>query len=207
MVDVRSDPSLLTESFREYLKEKPEKSDYQRKKRSRMRSRVRDGLMDISLLSQHARKKDIKQIFRPKSEHNGALPDEILDGGADVLSQAHWVHSMHMVALSWQGLRANGMDKEEIFERVIHDGIVWGEAKYQGTDMGAIESDIVLKTLKTHDKEQLDPLEKLSKDLALSGDDYQELHERLSDHPDVDETLGKDIRELSKKYLLESGGE
>lgn len=204
MVEVRDERSLLTESYREYLKEKPEKSDYQRKKRSRMRSRVRDGLMDISLLNQYARKDDIKQIFAEKNDRNGAIPDELIPDDLGELTQANWVHAMHMVALSWQGLRADNMDKEEIFKKVIRDGIIRGEAEYKGVDMGAIEHDIALNTLKIHNKDELDPLEKLEHGLAMSGDDYQELQDRLSNHPDVDKIIDKDIRELSKKYLLDS---
>jgi hypothetical protein len=204
MVEVRDERSLLTESYREYLKEKPEKSDYQRKKRSRMRSRVRDGLMDISLLNQYARKDDIKQIFAEKNDHNGAIPDELIPDDLGELTQANCVHAMHMVALSWQGLRADNMDKEEIFKKVIRDGIIRGEAEYKGVDMGAIEHDIALNTLKIHNKDELDPLEKLEHGLAMSGDDYQELQDRLSNHPDVDKIIDKDIRELSKKYLLDS---
>ncbi len=201
--DPRSEQSLLTSLQREYLHQGIGTGNKDRVYRHRIRNRAERGLNDLALCNQKLRNSDIEAIFL-RDRDNATGGNQELPDGRKVEHRTNWVLAMHMVAFAWQGLRSNGMDKGEIFKKVIRDGIVWGEAEYKGVDMGAIEHDIALNTLKVHNKDELDPLEKLERGLAMSGDDYQELQDRLNNHPDVDKIIDKDIRELSKKYLLDS---
>jgi len=199
--------SLLTKKYRELIErdaKEPVTGQKARKYRNRMRKRVTQGLGDCAKLNQYARSSDIEKIFHRddtdrRQYDNPKLPDERED-----LLQCHWVSAMHMVSLLWRGLRLNGMDKQEIFKRAISDGIVWGEAEYKGVDMGVVEQDISLNKLEAHtDTDELEPLEKWKRGLALTGDDYQEITDRLHEHPDVDTVLGKDIHTLVEKHLIE----
>ena len=193
--------SLLRKDWRESIKEGIGSSEKERKFRERIRDRVRFGLADIALLNQYARSEDIKQIFKKKEHKKPNLPEELLP--SDELRETVWVFAMHAVALCWRGLRSNGMDKKEIFEKVVRDGIVWGEAEYEGVDRGAVEYDFSINTLEIHrHKEEYDPVEKWEKDLSLTGEDLKQLHDRLSEHPEVDSTAGEDIGDLIDECLV-----
>lgn len=195
--------SLLTDTYRKVLENEPVTGQKARQDRMRMRNRVTQGLHDCVKLNQNVRSSDIEKIFyRDDTDQRqyDQLPDD-----RDDLMKAHWVPAMHMVSLFWLGLRENGMDKQEIFKKAIRDGIVWGEAEHKGVDMGAVEQDISLDKLEAHtDTDELEPLEKWKRGLALSGDEYQEITDSLSNHPEVDEIVGKDIGELIEKHLLEA---
>jgi len=194
--------SLLTKSYRELLENEPVTGETARQDRMRMRERVSLGLQDASHLNQYARNSDIKRIFH-RSDNSQREHSMIIDERGDY-SKSHWVHAAHVVALAWRGLRLNGMDQQDIFERVIRWGIVNGEAEYLNMDSAAIESDMSLKTLKAHkNHDDMDPLKKWKHDLGLTSDDFQELMDRLSEHPDVEEVAGKEIGPLIENHLIE----
>ena len=203
----REQHSLLRSDWRAYLKEGIGTSEAERKLRERLRDRVVTGLYDVAILNQYARDRDIRQIFERLSddETENTEQSDIVNGESRELHDTHFVAANALVSLAWRGLRECGVDQREIFDRVIVPSIETGEADYQGVSQNKVESDISLTELETHaDVDDMDPLEKWKRGLGLSGNDYQTLHDRLSEHPDVDETLGKDIHVLIKKYLVES---
>lgn len=201
--------SLLTSLQREYLKNGSDATNEGRQMRLRIWDRVEQGLADIAIFNQYARPDDIEKVF---DKNNGDYEDyatepnqDALDGEKEPIYDAHWVFARHMVALLWHGLRANKMDKSEIFEKVIVGGIEWGEADYQGVEHGAIESDVSLKKLEVHEnRHDMDPVEKWERGLGLNPEDFDELTNRLSQHPEVDTIVGKDVGELIDEYLVES---
>jgi hypothetical protein len=195
--------SLLRADWREDIKDGIGPGETERKYRQYIRERVRTGLYDISLLNQYMRDDDIKRIFHRVNDGNGAGPNQDVDERAPMV-QEHWIPARHMVALAWRGLRLNGMDKGDIFESVIVRGIEDAEADYAGVPHGRVESSIEFNKLEVHrDANEMDPVEKVKKGISPSGDDMQEIHNRLSNHPDVDSTLGENLIELTKKHLVD----
>jgi hypothetical protein len=194
--------SLLRSDWRQDLKEGIGTSETDRKYRQYIRERVQTGFYDIALLNQYMREDDIKQIFHRENDSNAADPNQEMDE-RETMMKEHWVPARHMVALAWRGLRLNGMDKKDIFERIIVRGIEDGEADYVDVPHGRVESDLTLSKLEpVRLDENLDPIEKVEKGISLSGEDIQEIHNRLSDHPDVDSTLGENLVDLAKEHLV-----
>lgn len=203
----REQHSLLRSDWRAYLKEGIGTSEADRKLRERLRDRVVTGLYDVAILNQYARDRDIKQIFKRLSNDETANVEqsELVNGEEMSLYETHFIAAEALVSLAWRGLRECGVDQQQIFDRVVVPGIESGEADYKGVPHGRVESNMSLTKLETHtDVENMDPVEKVERGLALSGDDFQTLHNRLSQHPDVDETIGKNIIELTKTHLIES---
>lgn len=203
----REQHSLLRSDWRMYLKEGLGTSDSERKLRERIRDRVVTGLYDCSIINQYARDEDIKQIFERLWDDGteNAEQSVLVNGEGRNLTETHFVAARAMISLAWRGLRLNGVDKDEIFEKVIVRGLEDAEADYQGVPYGRVESDISLQKLEAHTNvEDMDPVEKLQRGLSLSGEDLQTIHNRLSEHPDVDQTLGKNIHELAKEHLVDS---
>lgn len=194
--------SLLTAAFRKLITSDPEHSALERKKRNRMRKRVKQGLADICLLNQYARTDDIRQIFRKENNRNDAQPTQKVDGREEPVSN-RWVAARHMVALAWRGLRLNGVDKNDIFERVIIRGIEDGEADYEGVPHGRVESDIVFNQLEAVKERGIDPVEKWERGISLSSDDLRKISDRLNEHPDVETIVGEDIGELIDQHLVD----
>lgn len=219
MAEDTPSPSLLTEAFRDYLREKPDPSDYQRKLRKRLRERVRIGLNDFSVLNQKIRDDDLEQIFEKTRVWQGT-EEQVKEYGEDHLEPGQLIETAepgqqqprvgihHMIAFAWRGFRKIGMDKDQIFNEIVIPAIEWGEAQHKGTDPMKVESNITFNKLQAHsDIPDIDPLEKWKRDLALTGEDYQVLQDRLSEHPEVDEILGEDINELIEKHLIEDNAD
>lgn len=178
-------PSLLTDSHRSYLIEKPEPDDYQRKKRGRMRSRIRHGLMDLSLLNSHIEERDLRQIFdkrlgeatgRAENLKYGSLPEAKTPGFEDT-AMAH-IAVTHMVAFAWRGLRAIGNEPESIIDEAIMRGVWNGEADHRGISRSLISVDYDFD-LEVHSNAAVNPLEKWKRDLPLNTSERAELHEQL----------------------------
>lgn len=168
-----------------------------------MRNRVENGLIDVSLLNQHARPEDISQIFYRANEGNAAHPEQDIEERPEAASN-QWVFARHLVAFMWRGLRLNDVEKDDIFERVILRGIEDGEADYAGVPHGWVESDIEFNRLEAvEEAAELDPVEKWQRDLSLSSDDFQEITERLSQHPEVETIVDENIGDLINRYLVE----
>ena len=186
--------------------EEPNKESKERTYRMRMRDRVVTGLHDLAILNQYARSDDIEQIFHRDDTDTRPNGNQYIEDERGDFIKAHWVPAYHGVALFWQGLRANGMDKDDIFSQVIKAGIEKGEAQHKGVSRGAVESDISLNKLKAHkDTDNMGALEKWKRDgMQLTAEEWQELHEQVSNHPDVDDTTGKNLNELIKQHLVES---
>lgn len=205
----REQHSLLRSDWRAYLKEGIGTSDAERKLRERLRDRVVTGLYDVAILNQYARDRDIKQIFKRLSNDETANVEqsELVNGEEMSLYETHFVAAKALVSLAWRGLRECGVDQQRIFDRVVVPGIESGEADCKGVPHGRVESNMSLTKLETHTGvENIDPVEKVERELALSGNDLQTLHNRLSQHPDVDEIIGKNIIELTKTHLIDSDG-
>lgn len=202
----RSQHSLLRSDWREYLKQGLGTSESERKLRQRIRDRAVTGLYDIAIINQHARNDDIRQIFERLSAdatENTEQSDKV-NGSERELTETHFVAAKAMISLAWRGLRECGLDKHEIFDQIVVRAIEDAEADYQDVPHGRVESDISFKTLQAHaDVEGMDPVEKWERDLALSSKDIQTLHKRLSEHPDVETTIDKDIGDLINEHLVE----
>jgi len=194
--------SLLTTAFRKLIKSDPEHTALERKNRNRMRNRVKQGLSDICLLNQYARTDDIRQIFHKENSRNAAHPAQQVDGRQELLSN-QWIPARHMIALAWRGLRLNGVDKNDIFERVIIRGIEDGEADYEGVPHGRVESDVEFNQLEAVKEQGIDPVEKWERGISLSSDDLREISDRLNEHPDVETIVGEDIGELIDQHLVD----
>lgn len=195
--------SLLRSDWRQDIKEGIGTKESERKYRQYIRERILTGFYDITLINQYMRDDDIKQIFQRKNDRNSAGPNQDVDERKTMLKE-HWVPARHMVALAWRGLRLNGMDKNEIFDRIFVRGIENGEADYTGVPHGRVESEIKFEKLEAvTNADDMDPVEKLQKEISLSGDDLQEITDRLSKHPDVDSIAGENIKGLVKEHLID----
>lgn len=199
----REQHSLLRADWREYIKEGLGTSDSERKLRERIRNRVVTGIHDILLLNNNARSEDIKQIFeRLTDQTENSEQSDIVNGADRELRDTHFIPARGLVSLAWRGLRECGIDKSRIFDTVVVRGIENGEADYQNLPHGSIESDISLNILEAHPNLN-DPLERWKRDLSMSGADFQELTNRLNEHPEVESIVGEDINELIEDYLIE----
>jgi len=195
--------SLLRSDWREQIKEGIGSGEKERKHRQKIRERVQTGLYDFAWLNQYMRNDDIRQIFKRKNSGNAAEPNQDIDERATML-KTHWVAARHMVVFLWHGLRLNGMDKNDIFEKVIIRGIEDGESDYNGVPHGMVESKIRLDKLEAIEpNKDIDPVEKLQRGLSLSGDDLQEINDRLSKHPEVDSIIGENVKELVREHLID----
>lgn len=196
--------SLLTKAQRKLLKndaKEPVTGQRARQDRMRMRKRVTQGLKDISVLNQYARAGDIERIFNREDTDERSDPNTHEPDTRDKYHKTHWVHAMNAVSLFWHGLRLKGMAKDVIFERVICRGIVKGEANFNKVSDASVESDISLNMLEVQ-VDVTDPVEKWKLGLGLTGEDMQELHSRLSEHPEVDSLVGEDLGELIQEHLI-----
>lgn len=201
----REQHSLLRSDWRTYLKRGIGTSDAERKLRERLRDRVVTGLYDVAILNQYARDKDIKQIFKRLSndETANAEQSELVNGEEMSMYETHVVAARALVSLAWRGLRECGVDQQRVFDRVVVQGIESGEADSKGVPHGRVESNISLTKLETHTGvENMDPVEKWKRGLGLTGEDLQEINNRLSEHPDVDGIAGKELDPLIKEYLI-----
>ncbi|MBP1922701.1 hypothetical protein J2751_001715 [Halorubrum alkaliphilum] len=205
----REQHSLLRSDWRAYLKEGLGTTDNDRKLRERIRDRVVTGLYDVAILNQYARDDDIKQIFGRLSNDltENTEQSDIVNGEDRELPETHFVAASALVSLAWRGLRECGIDRDRIFNQVVVRSIERAEADYQGVPHGRIESDISLSKLETHgDVEEMDPIDKWKRGLGLTGEDLRTLHNRVSDHPEVETTSGEDIGELIDEYLVKGDG-
>ncbi|THE65595.1 hypothetical protein D8Y22_06580 [Salinadaptatus halalkaliphilus] len=198
--------------MRELLKLEPENDNRIRDRRTKIRKRVRDGLYDFTYLNQYAKETDVRQIFDHKYEVpnqvKGVEHSDTEESKAAISSQMNvpgqFVPVRHMIQFAYRGMRANGMDADEFVNKILEPSIQKGEAKHKDVDRGQVECDLTLKTLEVHyDKGEMDPIEKWERGLGLSSDDIRTLHKRVSEHPEVEETLGRDIGELINKYLVD----
>jgi hypothetical protein len=192
--------SLLRPLYRQYLRGETDlkTSEDDRATRKRIRERVQLGLDDIPLLNQYAESRDIKQIFHREDDEyeTGGNQQSPREGNRATLITANWVPVRHFVSMAWHGLRANGMDKDEIFEKVIVRGIEWGEAEYQGVEDSQIESRISLDKLEYHtDTSDMDPVEKWKRGLGLTPNDIKELDNRLPEGEDIGNLLEKHLKQ------------
>jgi len=198
----RDKHSLLRSDWREYLKMGLGESEEARKTRERIRDRIRTGLYDVSIINQHARSDDIKQIFQRVNNANSAQGNQEVDG-RDSKVKTHWVAARALVTLAWRGLRENEIDKDEIFENVIIRGIEDGEADYKGVPHGHVESDIAFNKLQAVETNGLLPVEKIERGLPLTGDEWKEVMELLNEELDRD-FRGENIVDLAKEHLTEN---
>lgn len=201
----REQHSLLRSDWRAYLKQGVGTSDSERKLRERIRDRVVTGLYDCSIINQYARNDDIKQMFERLSNDGteNAEQSELVNGESRNLPETHFTAARAMVSLAWRGLRLNGLDKEEIFEKVIVRGVEDAEADYKGVPHGRVESDMKLNKLEPVTETGIDPVEKWERGISLSGDDLREISDRLNDHPDVETIVGEDIGDLIDQHLVD----
>lgn len=202
--EVEKQHSLLTPLFREYLNTDPQKGDNQTDIRFQMRDRVITGLTDIARLNQYARSDDIKQIFQRKRTDQRTDGNFATSDDRDMMRGTNWVFARHMIEFVWRGLRLNGGDKDEIFGNVILRGIEDGEADYKGVPHGYVESDIKFKKLKAAQTDEFTALEKIERELALSGEEWQEVMKQLNEEIDRD-FRGENLVALAKEHLIENG--
>lgn len=202
----RTQHSLLRSDWREYIREGLGTSESERKTRQRIRDRVVTGLYDLAIIDQYARDEDIKQIFERLSNDvtKNTEQSDVVNGTDRELRETHFVAARALISVAWRGLRECGLDKHEIFEKVVVPAIEDAEADYAGVPHGRVESDISVEKLEVHtDVEGMNPLEKWKRDIALTTEDVQTLHNRVSNHPDVETTIGRDIGDLIDQYLVE----
>lgn len=195
--------SLLNSLHKEYLEHHNQPGDGKTTLRQLIRDRVQRGLHDFVVLNQYARDTDIEQIFYRKDELHDTDGNESIPDTRDIMIQAHWVPVRHMIAFAWRGLRANGMEKQEIFERAIVPAIEEGEAEHKNSTRENVESEISLETLEVHrGVSQLEPLEKFDRGLALTGEEWQELYDQLNQELDRD-IRDENLNELIEEHLID----
>lgn len=205
---------MLTKDMRELLELQPENDNRVRTRRAEMRERVRVGLHDFMSLNQYVKDTDIEQIFDHKHEVSTqvkGVDDDATDEKKAVVSSqmevpGQFMPVRHMIQFAYRGMRANGVTPNEFVSKILERSIMHAEAEYQGEDPTNVECKLDL-TLEIHDPDRMDPAEKWKHDVPLSKEDYNEIHERLSNHPDVDETLGKNLGGLIDKHLIDDPDE
>ena len=211
-----SQDSLLTTAHREYLLEKPDPSDYQRKKRGRMRDRTRIGLTDFNILNHHIEERDLKQIFDKRlqevtdkqlHEKYGDLP-ELPSPKFDDTAMAY-INVTHMVSFAYRGLRAIGNEPHQALNEAILRGALMGEAEHQGISREYValvwDKDNERVDIEIHSKSSLDPLEKWKQDLPMTANERNELHEKLIDvvpEEVYQEATPIDFDDLVEEYLV-----
>ena len=215
MSDQRSKGRFLTDGDkgqRAYLsgKYEPETDNAEYQVRSKIRARTEGALSELDFISKNIPGRDLEKIFENWESDASAYPEDVGSKGEhysiDIPQQLAEIQAI--IGMAYRGYRLNGMDANEFIKSVVENAIRKAEADRKGVDPNrnvSIELDLQELTVHT-DPDELDPLEKWEKGLALSRDEQQQLFERLSDKLDREISL-TEVGDLIDEHLVESGGE
>jgi len=215
MSDQRSKGRFLTDGDkgqRAYLsgKYEPETDNAEYQVRSKIRARTEGALSELDFISKNIPDRDLKKIFENWESDASAYPEDVGSKGEhyriDTPQQIAEIQAI--IGMAYRGYRRNGMEANEVIKSVVENAIRKAEADRKGVDPNrnvSIELDLQELTVHT-DPDELDPLEKWEKGLALSRDEQQQLFERLSDKLDREISL-TEVGDLIDEHLVESDGE
>lgn len=191
MSDSGRETGILTENHRQYLQDYKEGASSRANEQTgiRIRRRIRNGLIDASLLLRTLNQRDIEQIFSPEP-HTNENREDVIDGAIDFLA-----------------LCEIGFGKARIsFELALEEAIKRAET-YRGTPLNNVDVTI--------DRDRRTPSGMNFDRVTMSfGDEYQpdhsekELLDDLADSGVLDpeevlrnETTPPDIRKWAKDRL------
>jgi len=208
MTTERSKGRFFTDWQRAYLhgNREPETKNSKYATESQIRARIKGALFELKMFNEEVDDRILKKLF----ENWESNPDQYPESGEvyniDVPQQLAEIQAI--IGMAYRGYRLNGMDANEFIKSVVENAIRKAEADRKGVDPNrnvSIELDLQELTVHT-DPDELDPLEKWEKGLALSRDEQQQLFERLSDKLDREISL-TEVGDLIDEHLVESDGE
>lgn len=198
--------SLLNEDQRRYLGGVSDlDGEIERKFREHLRYRVRRGFADFTVLNQHLREDDIRQLFfgemfmrdvwEPPADIDDLDEDDLnrREKKADIFEKDStgdmWGYTgedddqttpvgeiKQMIEFVYRGLRMQGMSPGEIYDMFWSFPIHDAEAKFQGVDRSKIWVHFDNDTFKAEViEDELTPVEKWDRGMALDSKEVETL--------------------------------
>jgi len=208
MSESRTKGRFLTDKQRKYLvgEYQPETDNAERVMRSKIRSRMKGALFEFYIINEYFSEKDLGLVFSEWESDLSQHPETGEVYTIDMMEQTKELDAI--ISMAYRGYRTHGMDQQEFTKRILQNALIQAEADRTGVSINNVTADLELNELKAFtDPNELDPVEKWNKGVALTKEDLQELNDRISEHPDVDKTIGKDLNELIEKYLIDDPDE
>ena len=143
------DRGILTPSDREFLLGR--KTDYtehsKKQKRNRIRRRVRNGLLDFTILFEHLSDRDRETVFNPEDEHRDAYTQGVIDilGFLHLGTMGYYVPFKHMLA--------QGVNRAE--QKLAGSDYRMVTVEFNVDPVGQIDLDTVIEKLETGRYEEL----------------------------------------------------
>ena len=198
----KEDGKFLTEKQIEYLSgaHDPPTPNAENQTRSKIRKRFAGVLEDVFWIN-NLSDKDLELIFKGVGEitTKGTTIDTSKECRDILPGHEAGIHSF--IALSCRGYMQHDVGPSEFISSSVKSGVRKAVADKEDIKPSRVSVDI--QTSVTID--DLDALEKWKRDgKGLTPEDMQELHEQVSNHPDVDDITGKNLNDLIDEHLVES---
>ena len=168
--------------------------------RSKIRERIKGALFEFKIISKHLSEKDLGLIF---SEYKSDIPQ---GGGGKIynISVPERTASVNsIISMAYRGYRTHGMDQQEFTKAILQNALIQAEADRTGESINNVTADLELNELKAFtEPNELDPVEKWDKGLALTREEQEELYDRVSDKVDRKVSLSE-VGDLIEEYLID----
>jgi hypothetical protein len=205
MSSERSKGRFLTEGQRAYLhgNREPKTKNSKYSTESQIRARVKGALFELKVFNEVADDGMLKTLFEDWESDINQYPESGEVYTIDMPQQMAELQAI--ISMAYRGYRLNGMDADEFVESILENALRKAEADRKGLHPNRnISIDLELKELDVHPTpDEISPIEKFEKGLALTWEEQQELYDRLTDEVGRDVTLDE-AGDLIKKHLVES---
>jgi hypothetical protein len=168
--------------------------------RSKIRSRIKGALFEFKLLNDHLSEKDLGLIF---SEFESVISQSPESGGVYTINMPEQTTGVNsIISMAYRGYRTHGMDQQEFTKAILQNALIQAEADRTGESINNVTADLELNELKAFtEPNELDPVEKWDKGLALTREEQEELYDRVSDKVDRKVSLSE-VGDLIEEYLI-----
>lgn len=203
MTDSKSIGRFLSDRQREYLsgEYQPETKNDERVLRFKIRSRIKGALFEFKLLNDHLSEKDLGLIFSEFESDISQSPESGEVYTINMPEQTTGVNSI--ISMAYRGYRTHGMDQQEFTKAILQNALIQAEADRTGESINNVTADLELNELKAFtEPNELDPVEKWDKGLALTREEQEELYDRVSDKVDRKVSLSE-VGDLIEEYLID----
>lgn len=203
MSDQRSKGRFLTNTQREYLtgNHQPKTDNAERVMRSKIRDRIKGALFEFYIINKHISKDDLGLIF---SEFESDISQYPESNELYTINMPERVKELKsIISMAYRGYRTHGMDQQEFTKAILQNALIQAEADRTGESINNVTADLELNELKAFTQpNELDPVEKWDKGLALTREEQEELYEKVSDKVNRKVSLSE-VGDLIEEYLID----
>ena len=176
--------------------------------RSTIRSRIETALHEFQVVNRLVSDKDLELIFDDWEGEMSEYPNFVNSNPQNSHYQIQMPEKIpeiqSIISVAYRGYRLNGMDANEFVNKVLETGLQRAEADRKGVEKDHVSVDLELDNLEVHtDTDELEPIEKFDKGIAMTWEEQQTLYNQLEDKLDRDFSLSE-AGELIEKHLLEA---